>query len=77
MVLLLAMAGILTAAVVGVTVVVTVVVIRDRTRHQRRAATPATGSEVREHTELPESIDDTASDFVQFWMDNEWDQRFG
>jgi hypothetical protein len=60
-------------AVLGFTIAVTMVAIRNR-RARKRPKTAI--EEIQDAPSVPVD-DDGATDFVQFWMDNEWDQRFG
>jgi hypothetical protein len=73
--LLLALSGAVILIVVVFTVVLVVYVRHDR----RRRRPPATTVEVVPDPESsePAEVADAAAEFVQLWMDNEWEQRFG
>jgi hypothetical protein len=81
--LLLIVAGTATLAVVAYTVTVTVRVMRDRrrtwtTRTPGRSVSGADGPDlVGEAEPWQPSDDEAAADFVQMWLDTQWDQRFG
>lgn len=72
---LVAVAATLTLAVVGFAVAVSVVVMRERQRRRPHTDIVVVGGA--DGPAAPDSDEEGAADFVQFWMDNQWDQRFG
>jgi hypothetical protein len=74
---LVGIAAVFTLGVIGFAGCVMFIAVRDRRRRGRERRAGPIDAETDVGSNVDAFVEPAALDFVQIWLDNEWDQKFG